>query len=74
MHPEILRRDAPLNDKKKKNSVELRVLRGAKKSEIINHKSEIKMKKEIVQKILHFVITVLTAIATTFGVTSCMGG
>ena len=32
------------------------------------------LKKEIVQKILHFVITVLTAIATTFGVTSCMGG
>ena len=24
-------------------------------------------------KILHIVITVLTAIATTFGVTSCMG-
>ena len=31
------------------------------------------MKKELVQKILHLVITVLTAIATTFGVTSCMG-
>ena len=31
------------------------------------------MKKELWQKILHFAITVLTAIATTFGVTSCMG-
>jgi len=29
--------------------------------------------KEFWQKILHVVITVLTAIATTFGVTSCMG-
>ncbi|MBO5250596.1 MAG: smalltalk protein, partial [Bacteroidaceae bacterium] len=28
---------------------------------------------EIWQKILQFAITVLTAIATTFGVTSCMG-
>ncbi|MBQ4056726.1 MAG: smalltalk protein [Bacteroidaceae bacterium] len=31
------------------------------------------MKKEIWQKILQIAITVLTAIATTFGVTSCMG-
>jgi cyclic lactone autoinducer peptide len=31
------------------------------------------MKKELIQKILHLVITILTAIATTFGVTSCMG-
>ena len=31
------------------------------------------MKKELIQKILHFVITVLTAIATTIGTTSCMG-
>ena len=29
-------------------------------------------KKELWQKILHFVITVLTAIATTLGTTSCM--
>ena len=29
--------------------------------------------KELWQKILHVVITVLTAIATTFGMTSCMG-
>ena len=43
-----------------------------KKSEIINHKS--KMNKEIWSKVLNIVITVLTAIATTFGVTSCMGG
>ena len=25
-------------------------------------------------KILHIIITILTAIATTFGITSCMGG
>ena len=31
------------------------------------------MKKELWSKILHIIITVLTAIATTFGVTSCMG-
>jgi hypothetical protein len=30
-------------------------------------------KQSIWGKILHIVITVLTAIATTFGVTSCMG-
>jgi len=30
-------------------------------------------KKEIWQKILQLAITVLTAIATTFGVTSCIG-
>lgn len=30
-------------------------------------------KKELWQKIIHIVITILTAIATTFGVTSCMG-
>jgi cyclic lactone autoinducer peptide len=30
-------------------------------------------KKELWSKILHVIITVLTAIATTFGVTSCMG-
>jgi hypothetical protein len=29
--------------------------------------------KSIWQKILHIAITILTAIATTFGVTSCMG-
>jgi hypothetical protein len=31
------------------------------------------MNKEIWSKILHIAITILTAIATTFGVTSCMG-
>ena len=31
------------------------------------------MKQEIWGKILNILITVLTAIATTFGVTSCMG-
>jgi hypothetical protein len=30
------------------------------------------MKKELIQKILQFVITVLTAIATTLGTTSCI--
>ena len=68
-----------------KNSVELRVLCGEKsKKKIriicvicvpsINQKSSIKnpiMKKEIWQKILQFVITVLTALATSIGVTSC---
>ena len=29
-------------------------------------------KKELIQKILHFVITILTAIATTLGTTSCI--
>ena len=29
-------------------------------------------KQEIWQNILHIAITILTAIATTFGVTSCM--
>ena len=29
-------------------------------------------KQEIWQKIIHIAITILTAIATTFGVTSCM--
>ena len=31
------------------------------------------MNKDIWGKILNILITVLTAIATTFGVTSCMG-
>ena len=49
-----------------------------KKSEIINQKSNIinqiiMEKKEIWSKVLQVIITVLTAIATTFGVTSCMG-
>ena len=46
------------------------------KSKIRNQKSEIKHimeKKEIWSKVLQVIITVLTAIATTFGVTSCMG-
>ena len=30
-------------------------------------------KKELWQKILHFVATVLTAIATTLGTSSCIG-
>ena len=31
------------------------------------------MKKELLQKIIHFAITILTAIATTLGITSCIG-
>jgi hypothetical protein len=38
-----------------------------------NSKTIQTMNKEIWSKILNIVITVLTAIATTFGVTSCMG-
>ena len=30
-------------------------------------------KKELWQKIIHFAITILTAIATTLGTTSCIG-
>ena len=30
------------------------------------------MNKELWQKILHFAITILTAIATTLGTTSCL--
>ena len=43
-------------------------------SEIKNYTLYIKNmnKKELVQKILHFVITILTAIATTLGTTSCI--
>ena len=52
------------NDKKERNQ----------KSEIINQTSKhIMEKKEIWSKVLQVVITILTAIATTFGVTSCMG-
>ena len=31
------------------------------------------MKKEFIQKIIQFAITILTAIATTLGTTSCIG-
>lgn len=31
------------------------------------------MKKDIWKKVIQVIITVLTAVATTFGVTSCMG-
>ena len=31
------------------------------------------MKKEFCQKVLQFAITVLTALATSLGVTSCIG-
>jgi hypothetical protein len=38
-----------------------------------NQNYSIMERKDIWSKILNIVITVLTAIATTFGVTSCMG-
>ena len=42
-------------------------------SYIINYTSYIKnMKKELWQKIIQFAITILTAIATTLGTTSCI--
>jgi hypothetical protein len=33
---------------------------------------EIKMSKTLLQKIIHFAITILTAIATTLSTTSCI--
>ena len=60
-----------MKEYKRKNSVILRTLCGEKQTTSKNYL--LTMKKELVQKILHLVITVLTAIATTFGVTSCMG-
>ena len=38
---------------------------------IRNHKSNT-MNKTLLQKIIHFAITILTAIATTLGTTSCI--
>ena len=46
-------------------------IRGKKNSKLITPKAM--NKKEIIQKIIHFVITILTAIATTLGTTSCIG-
>ena len=71
----------------KKNSVRLRVLCGAKRKhpptplikgdyklkELITQKLTTMNNKDFWSKILNIVITVLTAIATTFGVTSCIG-
>ena len=42
-------------------------------SSIIYHLSTTMNKKELWQKIIHFAITILTAIATTLGTTSCIG-
>jgi hypothetical protein len=43
----------------------------------LHYKSTIKpstiMNKQLWQKIIHFAITILTAIATTLGTTSCIG-
>ena len=50
------------------------VLCGAKKLSFINYHLSFKTmeNKDLWSKILNIVITVLTAIATTFGVSSCM--
>jgi hypothetical protein len=42
-------------------------------SSVVQKKKSEMENKNIWSKILNIVITVLTAIATTFGVTSCMG-
>ena len=57
---EILRRYAPLNDKN-----------GIHKSYIKHHTLKIMEKTNIWSKILKIVITVLTAVATTFGLQAC---
>ena len=51
---------------------EIRVIRALKKKKTQTKLFKI-MTKDTWSKILNIVITVLTAIATTFGVTSCMG-
>ena len=51
-------------------SVKICVICGAKKHKLKLFKTM--NKQEIWKKILNIVITVLTAIATTFGVSSCM--
>ena len=43
-----------------------------KTTQPLNHSTTMN-KKELIQKILNILITVLTAVATTFGVTSCIG-
>ena len=52
-----------------------RGMRNQQHKYIRHHKSDIKTmeNKNIWGKILNIIITVLTAIATTFGVTSCIG-
>ena len=44
-------------------------------SKLRTQNSELKKmsKKEIIQKIIHLLATILTAIATTLGTTSCIG-
>ena len=49
------------------------ILRFALNDKYIKHYKSNIMKKELWQKIIHFAITILTAIATTLGTTSCMG-
>ena len=59
---------------KRKNSVRLRVLCGEKENTNLKNTNKMNNEnKQIWSKILQVLITVLTAIATTFGVTSCMG-
>ena len=45
--------------------------KGRKK--LITQNSKTMTKKEIIQKIIHLLATILTAIATTLGTTSCIG-
>ena len=78
-------RTTRIEDEKKKTlwrtvedlSEKLRILSGEtkKQKENTNLKTNTMSneKKEIWSKVLQVIITVLTAIATTFGVTSCMG-
>ena len=49
------------------------ILRFALNDKYIKHYKSNIMKKELWQKIIHFAITILTAIATTLGTTSCLG-
>jgi hypothetical protein len=43
-----------------------------KQLSIINYQLKLMKDKELWSKLLHIAITILTAIATTFGVTSCI--
>ena len=60
----------PLHKGEIKHSVKLCVLSGEKthNSKLLNMEN-----KQLWSKILNILMTVLTAVATTFGVTSCIG-
>ena len=59
-----------ISNKKKRRETPCNSVVKNQKSEIINQKTM--ENKDLWSKILNIVITVLTAIATTFGVSSCM--